>query len=352
MLRPLALALTLLLLLASDVASRTAPEATPAVALPEAPAPGGLGRVQLPADRADITALFGRLPETIAGEPRAETDRRGPTDRLVVAYGADDPVLGPQLTLQALDLSSGAFFPADFTAGIFVASVASVPDYRIDAFGRDGDLVWVRASTTVSGEGDRPGTPISSRPLLTLSWGNTTSPWLFSATAPTPDDLDALVDAFVATAKSDPGTAVPDATPAAGTHSASAPDPTVVTSTGSIVDRASFITALRAEGITVATGEEIEQPFFRPESGRLLLLSGNDLAGETEVQVYEYADPAAARADAEQIDPDGHPRTVMVSWMAPPHFFRQGNLIVLYVGDDPAVVALLTKLLGPQFAGQ
>ena len=38
-------------------------------------------------------------------------------------------------------------------------------------------------------------------------------------------------------------------------------------------------------------------------------------------------------------------------WMATPHFFKSGKLIVLYLGDDVAVMTLLTGLLGPQFAG-
>ena len=59
----------------------------------------------------------------------------------------------------------------------------------------------------------------------------------------------------------------------------------------------------------------------------------------------------AAEADAAQIGPDGNPRTTMVTWIAPPHFFRADRLIVLYIGDDPTVVDLLTALLGPPFAG-
>ncbi len=191
-----------------------AQEATPAATLPDAPAPGGLGRVQLPADRAAIAALFARLPETVAGEPRTETDAGASADRLIVAYGVVDPAFGPPLTLQALDLSSGDFYPVDFTAGAFVAAVADVPDYGTDAVGREGDLVWVRATTTVSVAGDRPGTPTITRPIFTLRWGNATSPWLFGAAASTPEELDALIGAFVATAGSSPGTP-PPSTPVA-----------------------------------------------------------------------------------------------------------------------------------------
>lgn len=39
-------------------------------------------------------------------------------------------------------------------------------------------------------------------------------------------------------------------------------------------------------------------------------------------------------------------------WAAPPHFFRKERAFVLFLGDDPAMLDLLTQLLGPQFAGR
>ena len=41
----------------------------------------------------------------------------------------------------------------------------------------------------------------------------------------------------------------------------------------------------------------------------------------------------------------------MVSWVAAPHFYQTGKLIVLYVGDDTAVHNVLENVLGSQFAG-
>jgi hypothetical protein len=40
-----------------------------------------------------------------------------------------------------------------------------------------------------------------------------------------------------------------------------------------------------------------------------------------------------------------------VDWVAPPHFFLKGRVLVIYVEKDPAVMNLLTRLLGSQFAG-
>jgi hypothetical protein len=121
-----------------------------------------------------------------------------------------------------------------------------------------------------------------------------------------------------------------------------------------VSDRADLVTALRAQGVTVDEVERLTPtvPFEGTETGMLLRLSGGQLGAPAEIQVYEYADAAAAAADAEQILPDGNLETVMIEWIAPPHFFEAGRVLVLYLGDDRAVLDLLTAVLGPQFAGR
>ncbi len=96
--------------------------------------------------------------------------------------------------------------------------------------------------------------------------------------------------------------------------------------------------------------DSVEQPFLRAP-GTVPHLSGDGLTAPAEVQVFEYADAADADDDAAQIGPDGQPRTAMVEWLAPPHFYRAEQLIVVYVGDDPAGLDLLAGLLGSPFAG-
>jgi hypothetical protein len=121
---------------------------------------------------------------------------------------------------------------------------------------------------------------------------------------------------------------------------------------GLIADQASFSDALQAQGLAVTEVGPLQQPFLQPQSGAILQISGGDLSATAEVQVYEYADAGAAQADSSQIGPDGNPRTAIIEWIAPPHFFRTGRIVVLYVGSDPAVLDVLSQLLGPQFAGQ
>jgi hypothetical protein len=118
-----------------------------------------------------------------------------------------------------------------------------------------------------------------------------------------------------------------------------------------IQDQATFIEALRTRGVSPEAKEAVRQSFLHA-AGTRLTLRGGGLSGPADVQSYDYPDVRPATQDAEAIDPDGNStQTMQIDWVAPPHFFRTGRLIVLYVGADRAVVRLLGELLGPQFAG-
>ena len=119
----------------------------------------------------------------------------------------------------------------------------------------------------------------------------------------------------------------------------------VVSHGGPVSDYVSLVEALRAAGATVEPAGEVSQPFPSVE-GQVIGVDGHD------VQVFEYADEAAADDDAALISPDGGSvSTSLITWIATPHFFRKGRLLVLYVGDDGDLVAALERALGPQFAG-
>ena len=190
--------------------SQADPTASPqADDLPPAPPPFGLADVALPNDPAAIRAFFERLPTSVAGQPRATPFIRAAPDRLRASYGEDDPALGHPLWLQALDVSTGEFFPAGSTAGQVAAEWALDPEAGdVDGYGRDGSLVWFRTVTTARAE--EPGSEAApERTLYGLQWGQADDPWLFGAGANTPQRLEALVAAFVVAA-------APAATPAAG----------------------------------------------------------------------------------------------------------------------------------------
>ncbi len=71
-----------------------------------------------------------------------------------------------------------------------------------------------------------------------------------------------------------------------------------------------------------------------------------------DVQTFEYATEADARAEAARVSPDGSTiGTTMVGWVAPPHFFLAGRVLALYVGDNQAVLGPLQAVMGARFAG-
>ena len=123
------------------------------------------------------------------------------------------------------------------------------------------------------------------------------------------------------------------------------PPPPIVSHGGPVTDYVSLIDNLRAAGATVEPAGDISQPFFSVK-GNVITVNGSD------VQVFEYTDAAAADTETALVSPDGSSiGTTMVSWVAAPHFYQTGKLIVLYVGDDTAVHNVLENVLGSQFAG-
>lgn len=115
---------------------------------------------------------------------------------------------------------------------------------------------------------------------------------------------------------------------------------------GPVEDHPSLVDSLQSAGATVETGDPIEQPFFAI-TGQIIKVNGAD------VQVFEYETTEAMEADATQVSDDGGSTgTSTITWVATPHFYKEGRILVLYVGDDQAILELLEGVLGPQFAGR
>lgn len=115
---------------------------------------------------------------------------------------------------------------------------------------------------------------------------------------------------------------------------------------GPVTDYASLVESLRATGISVEPEGEVDQPFFSVK-GMVMKVRGED------VQVFQYSNAAAADAQAALVLPSGSAvGTTKLHWLGPPHFYRKGKLLVLYVGDNDRVLRTLEVVLGRQFAGQ
>ena len=115
---------------------------------------------------------------------------------------------------------------------------------------------------------------------------------------------------------------------------------------GAIQNVADAMGALEAQGVSAEATDKVEQPFF-PVEGQNVQVNGQN------VQFFEFAEPSAAEAAALTVNATGDAiGTSMVAWVEPPHFYRSGALIALYVGSDESVLNALNTVFGPQFAGR
>ena len=121
--------------------------------------------------------------------------------------------------------------------------------------------------------------------------------------------------------------------------------PPIVSHGGPVNDYVSLVDNLRAAGAATDPAGSVSQPFFAPQ-GQVLTVTGDD------VQAFEFASAEEADTVAETVSADGSSvGTSMVGWVAPPHFYKAGKLIVIYVGSDSDVINALQEAMGPQFAG-
>lgn len=103
---------------------------------------------------------------------------------------------------------------------------------------------------------------------------------------------------------------------------------------------------LHASGTTVKRGQTISQPFFSVV-GRVLIVN------HEQVQVFVYKTLQRVALEASRVGKTGSPiGTSMITWIAPPHFYRSGKMIILYVGENEDIISALNKALGEQFAGK
>lgn len=98
------------------------------------------------------------------------------------------------------------------------------------------------------------------------------------------------------------------------------------------------ITILVAAGASVDLGGKVEiDPV--PFPGQSLLINGE------EVQIFTYESLEELEVKAAELANDGNPEDE-------PNYYRMGNMLVRYVGNDPGLRDLLENVLGAQAAGR
>ena len=104
-----------------------------------------------------------------------------------------------------------------------------------------------------------------------------------------------------------------------------------------------FVQALRQQGLTVTVAGEIA-----PEVNRFFSVPAHQVrVNNGQVNAFVYPNAEAAATEAALISADGQPSpTVSVLWVSTPRFYRQGALIVLYVGCTTEIVQALQVTVG------
>jgi hypothetical protein len=161
-----------------------------------------------------------------------------------------------------------------------------------------------------------------------------------------------LLSILITAACGGPDTTPTPEGPAQPTSSATQPPAAATTETptggqgGPATDQGSLIDTLRKTFPAITPVDTINQPFMSVPATNLKL----DGEAFPVVQVYEYQDEAAAKKDAARIQPDGEEiGNNHVGWIAQPHFYRSGRIIVIYLGKDPAILSALESALGKPF---
>ena len=116
-----------------------------------------------------------------------------------------------------------------------------------------------------------------------------------------------------------------------------------------VVSAEALVRFLEHDGARVWIAEEMPResfPFFSVNARRLVV------NGES-VHVFQYPDAGAATEEASRVAPSGSSvGGTQITWVDPPRFYKSDLLIVLYVGKNQDVSALLETILGPPFAGR
>jgi hypothetical protein len=108
-----------------------------------------------------------------------------------------------------------------------------------------------------------------------------------------------------------------------------------------------FVQALRQQGLSVSVAGQIS-----PEVNRFFSVPAHQVrVNDGQVNAFEYASAQDAASEAASISADGQPSpTVRVTWVSTPRFYRQGALIVLYVGCSAEIVQALQATVGAPVA--
>ena len=111
-----------------------------------------------------------------------------------------------------------------------------------------------------------------------------------------------------------------------------------------------FVETLEDRGYTIQVEEDTEKIILAGEHKRLTINETDYLA------VFLYKNNDEMEKDASRLSADGFTystegRTISISWVSKPRFYKKDNMIVLYVGEDAELIHVYSELLDSPFIG-
>jgi hypothetical protein len=136
-------------------------------------------------------------------------------------------------------------------------------------------------------------------------------------------------------------------TPLVPLNTPASPEETpAIPATGDLYTYDRLVNDLAARGLEPTPAGTVRQPFF-DVSARVLTVNGQD------IQVFEFPDEQARQAAESTISATGDIIGVFQpTWVDIPNFWSQGNLLVLYIGQDLNVIQQMDQILGERITVQ
>ncbi|MGE5628059.1 MAG: hypothetical protein ACM3X7_08050 [Solirubrobacterales bacterium] len=95
--------------------------------------------------------------------------------------------------------------------------------------------------------------------------------------------------------------------------------------------------------------KDVQQDFLPTTRKRMMI-------DDEAIDIYLFSNDENMENEASHIDSGGcsysnDSKSLNVSWISFPHFYKKGSLIVQYIGEDKKIISDLKDILGEQFAG-
>lgn len=112
-----------------------------------------------------------------------------------------------------------------------------------------------------------------------------------------------------------------------------------------VINSQEFIKFIEKSGYKTNTSKQDGNAIL---TGSLTIVNIN---GNT-IGIYEYKSSEDMEQDAKNIRADGSMiGNTIYDWKSKPHFYKRGNIIVSYIGENKEVLEIIEKFMGRQFAG-